>query len=268
MLSQSQIPTRFRPIFEEQIALYDKKRSIQVRNEIPPTTEIPIENPLHWLRIPKVVSVFVDMINSTQLSAENNDYKTAAVYQLFTGTAVRLFAEFDAPYIDVRGDGVLALFGKGQAHCALAAAVTFKTFTEEELKPRVKRKTEIEIGSHIGIDQQTVLVKKIGLKRRNQRSDRQNEVWAGRPVNMSAKLASLCKDAELLVSDRYFQNFKDEHILRSCGCPEGPRVDLWELVDVEADARFDFPAAYKLRSKWCSTHGAEYCNSILTLDSK
>ena len=274
MLNDNQVPSRFRQILDEQINLYNRRRSIEVRNEIPSTTEIPIENPLHWLRIPDVVSVFVDMINSTQLSAENHDNGTAGVYQLYTGTAVRLFAEFNAPYIDVRGDGVLALFNKTQPHRALAAAVTFKTFTEEELAPRVREKTGIVIGSHIGIDQQTVLVKKIGFKRYEQRSDRQNEVWAGRPVNMSAKLASLSKDKELLVSERYFKNFTDEHVLKSCGClppgsygyPYGIKKDLWKPIDLGYDSRFDFSTAYKLESKWCCYHGEAFCEAILALD--
>ena len=53
---------------------------------------------------------FVDMKGSTQLSATNHEKSTAGAYQLFTGTAVRLFDAFDAPYINVRGDGVFALF--------------------------------------------------------------------------------------------------------------------------------------------------------------
>ncbi len=268
MLSANQVPTRFSQILNDQIGLYQKRRFIQVVNKIPSTKEIPIENPLHWLRIPNVVSVFVDMINSTQLSAENHDNGTAGVYHLYTGTAVRLFAEFGAPYIDVRGDGVLALFNETQSHRALAAAVTFKTFTQVEIAPRVKEKTEIEIGSHIGIDQQTVLVRKIGLKRHDQRSDRQNEVWAGRPVNMSAKLASLSKAGELLVSERYFKRFKDERVLKPCECSYGTKINMWEPIDLQHDTRFDFSTAYKLKSQWgwCREHGKDYCEGILALD--
>ena len=88
MLSADQVPTRFSQILDEQIDLYQRRRSIQVVNKIPSTKEIPIENPLHWKRIPNVVSIFVDMINSTKLSAENHDNGTAGVYNLYTGTAV------------------------------------------------------------------------------------------------------------------------------------------------------------------------------------
>jgi class 3 adenylate cyclase len=134
------------------------------------------------------------MMGSTKLSAEAHDNSTAGAYQLFTGTAVRLFSEFEAPYIDVRGDGVFALFNSDQPYRALAAAVTFKTFAREEFTPRIKEKTEQAVGSHLGIDQKTVLVRKLGLKRHAERTDRQNEVWAGKPVNMAAKLASISED--------------------------------------------------------------------------
>jgi class 3 adenylate cyclase len=265
-MKDTQVPPRYRDVLDEQSSLYDKKRSIQVVNNIPSTPDIPIENPLHWLRIPDIVCVFVDMANSTKLSAEHHDNGTAGVYQFHTGTAVRLFARFDAPYIDVRGDGVLALFNSSQPHRALAAAVTFKTFSEEEIVPRVRKKTGVDIGTHIGIDQTTVLVRKIGYKRHSGRTDRQNEVWAGRPANIAAKLASLSKPGELLASDRFFRNFRDAHVLLSCGCPDGDKVSLWTGVDVQADARFDFGAAYALKTRWCEKHGSEFCDIILGLD--
>lgn len=253
-------------LFEEQLALYKKGASIQVVGRIPDTTEIPIENPRHWLRIPDVVCVFVDMKGSTQLSAASHDKSTAAAYQLYSGTAVRVFAELQSPYIDVRGDGVLALYDSGQEHRALAAAVTFKTFASEVFAPEVKKQTGLDIGSHCAIDQKTVLVRKIGYKRYGGRTDRQNEVWAGKPVNMAAKLASLTDDNELLVSGRFFERLSDSHALLSCGCPNGERVSLWKERDLTVDPRFDFDRAYSLRSIWCKTHGQEYCEALIGAD--
>ena len=267
MITENQLPKEYRDIIEEEIAIFKEGRVITVRNSIPDTKEIPIENKRHWLKIPDVICVFVDMKGSTKLSAQLYDRSTAGAYQLFTSTAVRLFNAFEAPYIDVKGDGVFALFNKEQPYRALAAAVTFKTFAREEFVPRIKKLTDVEVGCHIGIDQKTVLVRKIGLKRYQGRSDRQNEVWAGRPINMAAKLAALADADEMLVSDRYFSNLKDEHALKSCGCPRGEKVDLWKPVDLSEDDRFDFNVAYRLGSAWCSTHGREYCQIILELDN-
>jgi class 3 adenylate cyclase len=91
----------------------------------------------------------------------------------------------------VRGDGVFALFNSDQVYRALAAAITFTTFAREVFATEMKKLGYEGIGAHIGIDQKPVLVRKIGLKRIDDRTDRQNEAWAGKPVNMAAKLASL-----------------------------------------------------------------------------
>ena len=266
MLTDDQLPKRYRDVIDEQVSIFKQGRSVTVRNSLPDTDEIPLDNPHHWLRIPDVICVYVDMMGSTRLSADTQDRNTAGAYQLYTGTAVRLFHAFEAPYIDVRGDGAFALFNKDEPYRALAAAVTFKTFAKEVFVPLIRELTGIEVGSHIGIDQGTVLVRRIGLRRAGGRTDRQNEVWAGRPVNMAAKLASISEDDELLASDRFFANLEDEHALLSCGCPNGVKVELWTEKDLAEDERFDFDRAYSLRSRWCSTHGREYCEVILALD--
>ncbi len=266
MIEENQLPKRFGDVIEAEKQTYNEGTFVQIRSKIPDTSEIPIENPKHWLKIPDVICVFVDMKGSTKLSANTHDRSTACAYQLFTGTAVRLLNEFNPPYIDVKGDGVFALFNKSQPYTALAAVVTFKTFAQETFTPMIKGKTGIEIGTHLGIDQKTILVKKIGLKRHGGRTDRQNEVWAGKPVNMASKLASLSENKECLVSDRYFKNLVDGHALKTCGCPDGNHVNLWSKKDLSNDNRFDFNLAYRLGSIWCKTHGNEYCEALLSLD--
>lgn len=266
MISEKQMPERYCEVINKQIEIYEQGVSVTVRNKIPKTTDIPIENPRHWLRIPDVICVFVDMKGSTQFSAQERDRETAAAYQLFTGTAVRLFDAFEAPYIDVRGDGVIALFNQDQPYTAIAAAVTFKTFAFEEFVERVAKKKDIQVGAHIGIDQNTVLVRKIGMKVFEDRSDRQNEVWAGTPVNMGSKLASLGDFNELIASERFFARITHELVRKSCGCPHGTKEDLWDEIDVSSNPQFDFSKAYRLRSNWCKTHGREYCEAILELD--
>lgn len=272
MISETQMPQRFRDVIAGQVALYRQGTTIQVRNTIPATSDIPLDDQRHWLRIPDVTCVYVDMLGSTRLSAENGDQTTAGAYQLFTGTAVRLFHEFDAPYIDVRGDGCFALFNSNQVYRALAAAVTFKTFAKEEFKDRIQKATGVEVGCHIGIDRKTVLVRRIGLRMVEGRTDRQNEVWAGKPVNMAAKLAAMTKDGELFASSRFFNQLKDRHALKSCGCRDGnpgyASEDLWTAVSVEGDDKFDFDTAYRLGSYWCGNHGSEYCEALLGLDAE
>lgn len=269
-ITSSQLPERFRREIDEQIAIFNQRRSFEERRHIPDTTAIPIEDPTRWLRIRDVICVFADMVGSTQLSASTHENTTAGAYQLFTGTAVAVFDSFEAPYIDVRGDGVFALFDSDQTYRALAAAVTFKTFAREEFAPRINAGGELQVGCHIGIDRKLVLVRKLGLKRFEGRTDRQNEVWAGKPVNMASKLASKAASDEMLVSDRFYSSIANEHARYSCGCeggrPSNTRKLLWAAVDVSADRQFDFDLAYCLKSFWCPTHGSEFCEKLLTLD--
>ncbi len=268
------MPGSLRDLFDEQLALYKRQRSITNHNRIPDTDAIPIENPQYWLKIPEVVCVFVDMKGSTKLSATEHDKSTAGVYQLFTGTAVRLFHELEAPYIDVRGDGVFALFNQDQVYRAFAAAVSFKTFAKDVFAQAVLERTALEVGAHIGIDQKTLLVRKIGLKRHGGRSDRQNEVWAGKPVNMASKLAAMGNVDQLIVSERYHARLKDERTLMTCGCGPGGALPgpgkkpLWREEDVREDLNFDFNKAYVLGSTWCRNHGQEYFEAILALDNE
>lgn len=264
---EGMMPLSIEKIIDNELNYFSQDVSITNYNEIPDTTQIPIKHPTNWFKIPQVICCFVDMEGSTKLSAGSHDKNTARAYRLFTETAIRIFHEFKAPYIDIKGDGVFSLFNKNQFYSALAATISFKTFVSEHFTPQVKKLTNQHIGGHFGIDQKTVLVRKFGLKFYENRTDRQNEVWAGKPVNMAAKLASLSTDNRLWVSERFFFNLKDERAIYSCGCPNGEKEALWKKEDVSNDSRFDFDTAYSLGSNWCAKHGKSFCSSLIKLDS-
>ena len=104
-----------------------------------------------------------------------------------------------------------------------------------------------------------------GMRQTEDRYDRQNEVWAGRPVNMAAKLASLTADDQLLVSERFHSKLTDEKARSACACSGG--ASLWEKVDVSAPpGRFDFTTAYRLVANWCQKHGKEFMEALLACD--
>lgn len=263
-MQDSQIEKGIADIVEEEIKISKQAVSVTQRNSIPDTTQIPIENPVNWLKIPNVICVFVDMIGSTKLSALVDGTKMAKAYRLFTGSLIKIFDYYDSPYIDIKGDGVFAMFNSDRVYTALVAAVTAKTTIENDLVKRIKEITDIEVGAHIGIDQDTVFVRKLGLKRYGDRTDRQNEVWAGKTVNMAAKLASMSSDKELWISHRFRSKLKDSKATMSCGCNNS--VPLWTEIDVSNDNRFDFDSAYKTNASWCGNHGVEYAKYLKSLD--
>lgn len=258
-ITESQISKNIRDIIEKELQQFQEGVSITDRNAIPDTSQIPIQKPNEWFKIKDVTCVFVDMIGSTKLSATKRQTTMAKIYRLFTETIIRIFHEFEAPYIDVKGDGVFALFNYNQVYRALASAITIKTFVEEEFIPKIETITnedEKDIGAHIGIDRTTLLVRKFGLKKSDERDDRQNEVWAGKAVNMAAKLSSMSDSGELLVSDRYYSQITDKLVRKSCPCSN--EADLWDIIKTD-DHKFDFSTIYRLKSRWCQIHGAEFC---------
>jgi len=262
-LNANQISNSIIEIVNKEKSIFNQAISIQDVNHIPENP--PIENPSHWMRVKDVICVYTDLIGSTKLSAIRRTTTTAKVYRLFTQTITNIFHSMEAPYIDIKGDGVFALFNFDQVYRAFVSAIHIKTFVEEEFLPLIKgilSEDESGIGAHLGIDQKTVLVRKIGLKMIN-RSDRQNEVWAGKPVNMASKLASLSKDGELYVSERYFSKISSDYARYCCKCSE--KTFLWKEVELN-DSKFDFEKAYILTSKWCNIHGKEYAEELLKLD--
>lgn len=262
-------PEPIQAIIDDETKHFRDTVSVTDRRTIPDTGLIPIENPTHWIKIPDVIACFVDMEGSTQISAGTHANTTAKCYRYFTNTAIRIFHEMESPYIDVRGDGVFALFDYNKAHTSLAAVVSFKTFVMKEFTPRVNEGNGgTVIGGHYGIDCETVLVRKMGLKISNGRTDRQNEVWAGKPVNMAAKLASRSTDNQIWVSDRFYKKLTGEKARTSCGCgsPTGAPTPLWSEIYVSDDPRFDFDKAMMLKSNWCETHGKQFLKEIVRYD--
>lgn len=267
MISDTQMSQKYIDVIAEEKKIFDAGAIVDDAKQIPSTDTIPLDDRQAWVRVPGVICVYIDMKDSTKLAVGGSAKATASAFQLYTGTAVRLLNAFDAPYIDVRGDGAFALFNSGQEYRALAAAVTFKTFASLEAIPAIEKRSGVRVGSHIGIDQKGVLVRRVGLRRTSARDDRQNEVWAGKPVNMAAKLASLTEDNQLYVSNRFYERISDDKARKSCGCgdAEKKKKSLWTEVDISRTGKFDFKTAYKLSSIWCNEHGKEFMEALLSL---
>ena len=146
--------------------------------------------------------MFADLKRSTQLSINGSRDDAAYAYTYFIRAMAVIMDRFSARYVDIQGDAVFGLFsGRGSIFAAAACAVTMKTQMEREVEPRFRRdaakRQDLKVG--IGVAQGTLLVRQLGL-----RGTGTNEVWAGRAVNVAAKLSSLAGDNEVVVSDRVF----------------------------------------------------------------
>ena len=232
-----------------------------------------------WYQIREVTAVFADLKRSTELSAENSPRVAARAYTYFIRAMAVILDRFEAKYVDIQGDGIFGLFsGKDSRFLAAACAITLRTEVEREVAVRFEKDTSTDwnLTAGIGVDHGTLLVRRLGL-----RGTKQNEVWAGKPVNMSAKLSSLAGSNQVVVSDRVFRQYERASKLRSrallwtCGCngdavgsgldtPAGQTTYLWEEESVCEGLGLDFQTFHRLGSKWCQIHGSEFCEAIVT----
>jgi class 3 adenylate cyclase len=236
---------------------------IQSRNSVPSWEDIPLEGK-KWLQADNLTCVYIDMVGSTKLQVVKQAKVSAKVYQLFVDNMVQTLQDYDCEFVDIKGDGGFGIFiGEHSAIKALCAAVTFKTLCHEMLASVIK---DFKISAHIGIDQKHALFKKIGLRG----GDWQNVVWAGKPVNMAAKLSTLAGAQEIAISSRVYDKINlpkfKKYAYLSCGCSADDIIEptsLWTEVDVAEKSYFDFEKAYICKSNWCKKHGNEYCLKLM-----
>lgn len=245
-------------------------------------SDVPEQGPANrgeWHSISDVTAVFADLKASTHLNSIASQQTAARAYSYFARSMVMVLNRFDVRYVDIHGDGVFGLFsGQGSLFHALAALVTMKTVVKRDLKGRFKayRPDGWEFQAGFGMDRGGLLVRQLGL-----RSEKLNEVWAGKPVNVASKLSSLAAGDQLVASPRVFDalsrgsNLHRRAALWSCGCHGevlGPGLDvgtdetesLWENVPAPVGLGLDFETAYRLTSLWCVTHGPEFCEALVT----
>lgn len=226
----------------------------------------------------KYVCLFIDLNNSSEISNIKQKSTVAKIYDYFTQNVVDVLSiqEISAEYIDIKGDGVFGLYeGQNAIFKAFVAAITFKTFFQNEISQKFKSAYEITLSCKLSMDFDKILVRKIGRRKFY------NEVWAGKLVNNTFKLASLDKqirkiqgikeeDNLLIVSETIFTKLKvkEQYAILSCGhsndgSSSGDKVNLWkEFTDSEPGSQYTSKVFY-IPAKWCKLCGDEYLAKIL-----
>ncbi len=220
--------------------------------------------------------VFIDLDDSSIISQTRNRKTVAKIYDYFTQNAVDVLciAEMRADYIDIKGDGVFGIYeGENAIYKGLVAAITFKTFFEKQIKEKFKSTIGDDLRVKISINQDMVLVKKIG-----KRGD-YNEVWAGKLINNCFKIASLNKfineekgasGSRIIVSEDIYDKLKvkEKYTILSCGHSESGKwtdehENLWtECIFKKEDSLYN-ETVYFLGAKWCDICGDNYLKQIL-----
>ena len=232
-----------------------------------------------WLRVPNVTAVFADLKGSTALSSSVSPEAAAIAYTYFIRAMTVILERFSAGYVEIQGDGIFGLFaGKKSMFHAAACAITMRSQVEEIVAVRFKKDASVQwdLKVGVGIDRGTLIVRQLGL-----RGTKLNEVWAGRPVNVAAKLSSVAGPNQVAVSDRMFAGYegaariRQQALIWSCGCGGrnrgsglsaalGQTSKLWAEQAAPMNLGLDFGSVYMRKAGWCEQHGAEFCEAILT----
>jgi class 3 adenylate cyclase len=241
------------------------KKAISTTAEVIDVDEFPLLDDMYsevpkWLRMQDVVAVVADLKGSTKLNFGKYANTSARLYEAVTGTLVRGVNAFDADFVDIQGDGLFALFhGARRYERAMCAGITIKTLSADTLAALVEDHFSDQFprtGIKVGMDASRLLVKKVGVRGKNE------PVWAGRAVNWATKAAQAADEHQLVATRRVFQHFEDNDYVRySCDC--NPGADLWTQAHVEALPVDQQGECRRLLSKWCSECGADFCAAIL-----
>lgn len=222
-----------------------------------------------WLKIEDVVVVVGDLAASTKLSLKRHTKTSCRIYEAATGGAARILthSDFRPEFVDIQGDGLFALYhGERAYERAFCAATTLRTWSETMLVPRIEAIDERmpKTGFKVGMARGVLAVKNVGVPR----TDHKEPVWAGKPVNWAFKCAQAAERHRMIVTEHVHAKLKANDFVRfSCGCdgkgnPGRPVSDLWSTIPVPAIGDDSF-ACHRMESKWCSTHGDEFCEAIL-----
>lgn len=218
-----------------------------------------------WKRITDVVALVADLKNSTKLSVNRHPKTSARIYEGATGALVEAVkhADFASSFEQIQGDGIVALFhGEFAVERALCAGVTIKTFSVNELVPRITKQWGNDMpdtGFKVGLASGTVMAKKVGVRGTNE------PIWSGKPVNWATKCAQFADAHELVVTKDVWESIKgNEYVTLSCGCNTGDGLarELWTLTTNDR-LPDDHNECWSLLSAWCSIHGQEYATAIL-----
>jgi len=223
------------------------------------------EDERRWLKVTDVVAVVADLKNSTKLGTGKWAQSTASIYEAATGGVVSIFNEFDADFLAIQGDGVFGLFwGDKRVQRAICAGITIKTFSLDlvgRLEGKWASVAEIETGYKVGVANSRILVKQVGTPRN---PAQQEPVWAGNAVNFATKAAQSADRDQLVVTGGFWDRIeKNDYLAFSCPCGESP-AEIWSDFKIDRLPEDNPDSEGRvLRSKWCDTHGEDYCAAIL-----
>ncbi|HJE03306.1 MAG TPA: hypothetical protein K8U92_05445 [Aliarcobacter thereius] len=219
-----------------------------------------------WMQIEDTVVVFSDLKNSTGVSFDKEDRTMTKLLEYLNQPFIKIHKSFGAEFIEIKGDGGLAIYSKENTIKAVLASISIKTFYHKHINAKVKKTYDVNFEVTTGISIGNLRVKRIGDRKDN------FPVWAGETINLSALLSKeLKKDSKpknsLGITSDIYDEIKskklDDYLYLSCGCGTNEtKENLWKFEAIPHKGGRKY---YYMNNNWCDIHGQDYLEEILDM---
>jgi adenylate cyclase len=134
--------------------------------------------------------LYVDMRDSTQISADKRPATLAKIYSSFVKSMIASARYFGGHVRNIIGDRVMVVFDKDDCFKkAIDTAILMNSVNKHILNKRIK---DIDFKCGIGIDYGKMLIAKAGAIRRGSETEfYRSLVWLGKPANVASKLTDV-----------------------------------------------------------------------------
>lgn len=92
----------------------------------------------NWRQIDDVIVVFSDLKNSTGISFDKQDKTMTKLLEYLNNPFIEIHDSYGAEFIEIKGDGGIAIYSKEKAIEALLASISIKTFYYKHINKKVK----------------------------------------------------------------------------------------------------------------------------------
>lgn len=220
-----------------------------------------------WNKVKDAVVVFSDLKNSTKISFDNTEKTMSKLLEMLNKPFIDIHTKFGAEFIDMKGDGGIAIYSPENYLNSILAAITVNTYYQLYVVKVVREKYKFSFVVETGIATGDLLVKRVGIKKNNNNF----YVWSGETVNRAALISKKLKEnkpsdtfsynnvgitRELFV--KLYESLNQRPLIRPC-CD---KFRTWSSQNYKYDARFHFNS-----SPWCPVHGEEVLAKLLKLNN-
>lgn len=144
-------------------------------------------------KILKSCVLYVDMRDSSKISAAKRPRTLAKIYSSFVKSMIEAAEYYNGNVRNIIGDRVMVIFNKQNCfQNAVSTAILMNSISQHILNKRIKSLYGINFSCGIGIDYGTMLVTKVGkIKRGKETVFSRSLVWLGEPANIASRLTDI-----------------------------------------------------------------------------